>query len=652
MNTEEVHFEEISSKIVNELVIANSEIKVAMAWFTDRSLFEILLEKVKLGVDVDLILADKEENKRLDFDNLEAHGATITWISGEAFGMMHQKFCIIDSTTLINGSFNWTVNASKNNQENIIITKNRPSLVEKFLEQFEKIKSQVEIFNQPEALSEKASMPSNQNEAPYIDRHADNDDWASDLFLNSSVDNSNREDLQERGFRIAKDNNGHEGVIPKQLDVIYHELLTDTHVDGEQKIEMRARISKRASEQLEKITLEQQREVSCLEEEALAEEKNCKWEERSVEGDIDAKDSALKNILENIIPRIKDKINLKKEQVDKVEMEAITPSIKWHVVGPLAFATLFLTFYLFLFYSSTFYTILHATEDAQKALENGNLPLGEFFNSQAIKLAWGKGTFSLMIIILFTFLPLACGMIIHYGNKYSKAISFTAVFLLDMLIAYKIAEVMHDAKYLAGKTSDDWVGLKVFSDPNFYFVILLGFVAFMIWGFLLDLLLKEIDRRHPDSLREKQAKEKALLEQKIDEHFSEIDNYNANVSEIQQQIIELKNRLKDVNARIHFLPAELKKKISLAATEFEVQQNSIERKKEKYLNYLNRDQIPVSLNALKDRTSAFISGWDQYLHDQYSSHRARNMSLKAHETLDTCLEQINNKLETQNSNVL
>lgn len=149
-----------------------------------------------------------------------------------------------------------------------------------------------------------------------------------------------------------------------------------------------------------------------------------------------------------------------------------------------------------------------------KSIRERKLAARRIFNSQAIKLAWGKGTFSLMIIILFTFLPLACGMIIHYGNKYSKAISFTAVFLLDMLIAYKIAEVMHDAKYLAGKTSDDWVGLKVFSDPNFYFVILLGFVAFMIWGFLLDLLLKEIDRRHPDSLREKQAKRKLYWSKK------------------------------------------------------------------------------------------------------------------------------------------
>jgi len=151
MNTQEVHFKEISSKIVSELETAQSEIKVAMAWFTDRALFGILLEKAKADVRIDLILAEKEDNKWLPFDELESEGADITWISGESFGMMHQKFCIIDNKTLINGSYNWTVNASKNNQENIVITKESPELINKFAEQFDQIKSQIQLINQKDA---------------------------------------------------------------------------------------------------------------------------------------------------------------------------------------------------------------------------------------------------------------------------------------------------------------------------------------------------------------------------------------------------------------------------------------------------------------------------------------------------------------------
>ena len=440
-------------------------------------------------------------------------------------------------------------------------------------------------------------------------------------------------------------------MISRHLDAIYHELLTDTRVDEERKIEMRATITKRASDLIEKNTLEQQRKASCLEEDILAEEKNHKWEEGIIEAEIESKEALKRNILDNLIPRIKDKINSIKEKVDQVEMDSITPTIKWHIIGPLTFVTIFLTFYLFLFYSSTFYTILHATEDAQRALSSGRLPLGEFFNSQAVKLAWNKGIISFMIILLFAFLPLACGMIIHYGNKYSKGFAFSTVLILDLLIAYKISEVMHDARYLAGKTTEGWVGHEVFTNPNFYFVVLLGFVAFIIWGFLLDLLLTEIDKRHPDSVREKKIKEKTLLENKIEAYLQEVDGLNRDASNFDHNIIELKSRLKGLNRKLNFLPAELKKKLSLAETDFESTQKSIEKRKEQYLNYLNRDQIPVSVNALKDRTSAFIAGWDRYLHDQFASHRATEKSIKAHAVLDTCLDQISEKLQNQNANI-
>jgi hypothetical protein len=651
MNTGEAHFEEITDKIINELETAESEIKVAMAWFTDRDLFGLLLEKAKLGVHIDLILAEKEDNKRLPFDQLEDQGAEITWIRGESFGMMHQKFCIIDKKTLINGSFNWTVNASKNNQENIVITKENPILINKFLEQFDIIKSQIQILNHKEpalvSLNQKPAITQEKDKANEVET----DDWGGDLFINSSVGDSDKDVIQERGFKVAKENNGNAGVIPKHLDTVYHDLLNDTHVNEEKKVEMRATISKRASNLIENAKLEQQRQNAYLEEEALADEKNHVWEAGTVEAEIEAKESQKRNVLENVIPRIKEKITALKEKVEQVEMDALIPAIKWHKVGPLAFATLFLTLYLLLFYASTFYTILNATADAQTALESGSLPLGEVFNAEAIRLAWEKGFSTLMIIMLFTSIPLACGMTIHYGNKISRASAFIAVLLLDVLIAYKIAEVIFDARYLAGKTDEDWVGLNVFWDPNFYFVLMLGFVAFIIWGFLLDLLLTEIDRRHPNSVGEKKIKEKTLLGQKIEDHYSEIDSNNEEATSLHLEIIELKHKLKDLNRKINFIPAELQKKVGFAITALEAKEKAIENKQHEYLNYLNRDQIPVSINALQDRTAAFIAGWDRYLHDQFSSHRATDMSIKAHAVVDTWLSQRSENLQNQNANI-
>ena len=52
---------------------------------------------------------------------------------------MHHKFAIINGRTLINGSFNWTRSAVLANKENIVVTRNDPSLLEGFVHEFERL---------------------------------------------------------------------------------------------------------------------------------------------------------------------------------------------------------------------------------------------------------------------------------------------------------------------------------------------------------------------------------------------------------------------------------------------------------------------------------------------------------------------------------
>lgn len=51
---------------------------------------------------------------------------------------MHNKFVVIDDSHLITGSFNWTVQAGKSNQENIIVVDN-PYYIEKYNTEFESL---------------------------------------------------------------------------------------------------------------------------------------------------------------------------------------------------------------------------------------------------------------------------------------------------------------------------------------------------------------------------------------------------------------------------------------------------------------------------------------------------------------------------------
>ena len=138
------YFSNIRSHIQTELKTSKDSIFVAVAWFTDAKLFDILCQKAINGLDVQLIVMDDDitRNCSIDYNKLEASGGKVFLINSEITGtLMHNKFCIIDKTNTITGSYNWSIKA-QTNHENITITKDSEELAEMFLSEFRRIKIQ------------------------------------------------------------------------------------------------------------------------------------------------------------------------------------------------------------------------------------------------------------------------------------------------------------------------------------------------------------------------------------------------------------------------------------------------------------------------------------------------------------------------------
>lgn len=138
----QAHFENIQPQIIKELQTAKESIYVAVAWFTDPELFQLLCTKSGQGVKVNLLLLNDEinnhENYGLDFGKLGETGGQVNLI-GSTAEMMHNKFCVIDRSIVITGSYNWTRRA-RNNDENITITKNSDGLALDFITEFQRLK--------------------------------------------------------------------------------------------------------------------------------------------------------------------------------------------------------------------------------------------------------------------------------------------------------------------------------------------------------------------------------------------------------------------------------------------------------------------------------------------------------------------------------
>jgi hypothetical protein len=85
---------------------------------------------------------DITRNCSIDYSKLEVCGGKVFQINNEITGtLMHNKFCIIDKTNTITGSYNWSIKA-QTNHENITITKDSEELAEMFLTEFRRIKVQ------------------------------------------------------------------------------------------------------------------------------------------------------------------------------------------------------------------------------------------------------------------------------------------------------------------------------------------------------------------------------------------------------------------------------------------------------------------------------------------------------------------------------
>lgn len=126
----------IQKIIASELQEARQSIYVAVAWLTDDFLINILKVKSENNVEVSIIFNDDKINKSNNLSRFTLQKIRLFPISHD---LMHHKFCIIDNFVVISGSYNWTKKASRDNIENIKVTKGDLDLVNQYLKEFNQI---------------------------------------------------------------------------------------------------------------------------------------------------------------------------------------------------------------------------------------------------------------------------------------------------------------------------------------------------------------------------------------------------------------------------------------------------------------------------------------------------------------------------------
>ena len=127
-------------QIIHLLRGARRSVDICVFTITDDRVSEAILESHRRGVAVRIITDDdKSHDPGSDIKRLREAGIPVRMDQSEFH--MHHKFAIVDKTSLLTGSYNWTRGAGRN-MENLIVSRDR-LVVQDFGEAFEQLWQQL-----------------------------------------------------------------------------------------------------------------------------------------------------------------------------------------------------------------------------------------------------------------------------------------------------------------------------------------------------------------------------------------------------------------------------------------------------------------------------------------------------------------------------
>jgi hypothetical protein len=628
---------EIYARIETELKSAKSEILVAASWFTDDELFNILIAKLSEGLKVELIIADNPENEKLDFALLSAKGASVIKIKNVGYGMMHQKFCVIDNVLAIHGSYNWSINAKKNNHESVIVTNHHAtvaSLITNFNDIYQKatiLRGDIKIENIDESISAGSKIENHTAKEHAISEFTK----VLDSMIAAEIGNFDRTILRGQGYDRSKFNNGDHQVLTKSLDTVYSVFINDIDVVDDKKRRLITKIDEQAIMSINTFEENLNLQLQTAEKESDNSILNAKNKLINFNSEIAKNNQAVENLKNNRISYCERVISEIKEKIRNAQRDFVTPKFKWYEFIPVLFANLCLITYLFIFYSSACYILIFAVEDSKVAKESGlnTVPM-EIFNPKALSLTFEKGGAGILFILLFVSIPLFCALIRLFTKKKWVIItmSIIGILLVDTAIAYKVSAAIYQMKYEHGDINDIWQTKMAFGDPNFYLVFLLGGFGLLMLKFAFEKLISIFEERNPDIATLKNNLLIKHMDEDVKLEEEKILLTKAEINMLESSNLDLDAQYKITNAQLETIPNKLNLLKEIKKADLITGKQHIQDISTIYKSHVDNDHLPISIDSLNDRINVFLEGWNDYLHQQYSIIIATEKSRDAFQT--------------------
>lgn len=207
-----------------------------------------------------------------------------------------------------------------------------------------------------------------------------------------------------------------------------------------------------------------------------------------------------------------------------------------------------LTIYLFLFYSSTFYSAFF------KDFSTGENVLNAMFDAQALSHSIKAGISEFFFVLCAPVIFLGLGFALHFfakqnhWTKYLKMSSIVCVtFTFDAILAYMIGKHLHEMEIIIGtKPLGTPYGItEAISDPNTWAVIFCGFIVYIIWGIVFDMSMSAYNQLDLNKVNLNS------IDQQIQTHQNTIQSLRGNMQSLQTQIIRIQGEINGLTNQLN-----------------------------------------------------------------------------------------------------
>jgi hypothetical protein len=544
---------EIKQRIISEINGARFSIYLAMAYFTDREIASVIIEAKKRNVSIDVILSSNAQNETVKLMLLGANIGVHSFETGDVRGIMHHKFCLVDNKISINGSYNYSYNASNNNVENIHVS-DEYTVYEQLLAEFERLK-----YNIDNNIAVSDTTTTNPNKIMQVQPPNIVDGFAQQLHnLVYSSAQINTDDYKTKGYEKSKESEGNIDIFRTEYNNIKEEIRVFATNDGlgSKKNILTANISNAFESKKDSLNGEKHIELDAAKKDNDLEIRQTRDKINELKQNKSLLESGNQNTGEKGLLQINRDIEKNKLDKRSLEQSLVTKRF-WSFGIVLKLLVLcFLVYYLSMFFASAMYKVFFEGNIIRASLEAGANPgVPQIVDANAIlKIFRQQGTLFGIMAMLFFLIPILLSNLELIGSKkkWVNSISFwVGVLIFDIVVSIMVTLNTDEIKsLLLGKESTMQVW-EVIKHAEFWLIFVFGMIPLIITHYLITNLEDAYNNSQREVVDAEKAKRIKLLDEELLDLNAEKDSLVYKINGVEETITGLNDRIQNLETAIN-----------------------------------------------------------------------------------------------------